>query len=727
MQKTELNDLFPGSTPRQTDLVSEYADTLAASRTPQPEDQGNEQNFKTGIAARVMTSWEAAKDARNKVTQRMLSCMRRRSGEYEPDKLAKINERGGSTIFMMITDEKCAAAEAWLEDFLLPADDKPWGVKPTPVPELSPDIIDAVHSQVQREFFAFAQQEIQQAVAATGVPVTSPEAAMGLMRMVMAHVQESLSLRHGELLEMEHAKLRQEAKRQDAYIESKIEDKLAESGWRAALKEHIADLSTFPAAFIKGPVLRREPQLEWVGGEIEVVEKIVVNFERVSPFDIWPSPSSTSIDDGYLIETHRLTRRDLHALIGVSGYDEEAIRLVLVESKGGGLKDWTLGSDETTRKVLEGRDMDAQDPDGKIEALQFWGSVPGSDLLEYGIDPLEIDDPDKDYDAEVWLIGRHVIKAKINGDRLGRKPYYKASWRNVAGSFWGIALPEILKDTQDSCNAAARNLINHMGIASGPQVWVDISLLPQGSKVTNMYPWKIWQGDMRNAQPGRIPIQFFQPNDMTASLLRVYEFFSAEADKKSVPSYAYGSRGSAEGGPLGTASGYSMMTTAASRGIKKVVGNIDIGVVEPSVERTFWHLLEYESDEKYRGDVKIIARGSSALAVREQQAIRQNEFLQVAANNPNILAVIGQQGLAVILRDILKTLGFDVDDIVPHKMEMQGSSFQPQTMLPGGPLALPPGQGGPLAGAQYAQGQQTNFDGSMPAGGDFALFGGGAA
>lgn len=88
------------------------------------------------------------------------------------------------------------------------------------------------------------------------------------------------------------------------------------------------------------------------------------------------------------------------------------------------------------------------------------------------MDESEIEDPLGEYHIEAWLIGNYVIKATINPDPLHRKPYYKTSWENVPGCFWGNSVPDLCRDAQGVCNAAARALVNNMGLSSGPQVMV---------------------------------------------------------------------------------------------------------------------------------------------------------------------------------------------------------------------------------------------------------------
>lgn len=97
-----------------------------------------------------------------------------------------------------------------------------------------------------------------------------------------------------------------------------------------------------------------------------------VEFERVSPYDVYPSPHASSPQDGDFIERVRLTRRSLYQAIGIPGYSEQNIRAVLDEYGRGGLHEWLWRDYE--RQVLEGRDstMDRHDAD-TMDGLHYWG------------------------------------------------------------------------------------------------------------------------------------------------------------------------------------------------------------------------------------------------------------------------------------------------------------------------------------------------------------------
>ena len=280
------------------------------------------------------------------------------------------------------------------------------------------------------------------------------------------------------------------------------------------------------------------------------------------------------------------------------------------------------------------------------------------------MDPAEIDDPLAEYHIEAWLVGRWVIKATLNPDPLHRKPYYKTSWENIPGCFWGRSIPDLCADTQAICNAAARALVNNMSIASGPQVVYDISKLPEGENLTEMRPWKIWQyqNNEYEAPSSQQPISFFQPGSNAAELMGIYEKFSQLADEYTgIPRYMAGTSSSGAGR---TASGMSMLMTNAGKSIKNVVASVD-RVLKPAIERLYFYNMMYLDDMELKGDVNIVADGAESLVRKQQQQQRQNEFLNIVASNPIFAQIVGQEGLAYMLREVAKTLGLDTDKIVP--------------------------------------------------------------
>lgn len=593
----------------------------------------------SSLAAHIRKVWDVNKEHKREVEATLLECLRLRNGEYSPQELMQIREIGGSEVFATLTATRVRSAAAWISDILLPAGDKAWALEPTPVPDLPPAIKEAAA--------AFLTQEVGEAqtMGVEPTPQQIEDRTIAFKRKLLQALQE-------------------QAEKAARSMEERIADQFAESGWEQAMENFIDDFCTFPAAFLKGPVYRRKRALEWgPNGEPVVVDKVIEADARVSPFDVFPSPGAVDIEDGDFIERVRYTEDELYGLIGVPGYAEEAIRAVLEEHTDFTSHDWESGADGE-RRQLEGWDL--RDEDGLIPALHFWGNASGWDLREWGLGEDVIPDPAAQYQIEAILIGRHVIRAQLNPDVLGRRPYYKASFQGRPGNFWGLSVPQLMAHIQRSANAILRALINNMSLASGPMMWINIDQLPQGESVTGLHPWKIFQGVSNPAQSG-VPIQFFQPQSNAGDLVNVYQMLEAQADDATnVPKYMYGSN-ERMAGAAATAQGLAMLQESATKAIKAAVRRIDLNVIRPRVERQYHYNMLYLDDPSIKGDLNVVARGSSALVAKAAVQTRRNEFLALISN-PIDQGIVDIERRAKLLRAIADDL--DLPGIVPDEEEV---------------------------------------------------------
>jgi hypothetical protein len=284
--------------------------------------------------------------------------------------------------------------------------------------------------------------------------------------------------------------------------------------------------------------------------------------------------------------------------------------------------------------------------------------------------PEEVEDDVKEYEVEVWLIGHHVIKAAINPDPMLRRPYYADGFSRVPGAFWHNSLFDVIRDCCDMANAAARSLANNMGIASGPQVAVNVDRLAEGEDPGQMYPWRLWQ--MRSDPMGSSapPVHFFQPMSNANELMGVFERFSLLADEYSgVPKYLTGMAGG-EGGAGRTASGLSMMLGSATKQLKQTISSVDLHVVEKVVTRAYQHVMQHGKGTDIKGDLQARARGATSMVAKESAQVRTNEFLMATAN-PIDMAIIGMDGRAELLRHAAKRLDINSERIVPTQSKVK--------------------------------------------------------
>ena len=608
------------------------------------------------LAAQIRKHWSAAKDAKQDIERDMLAAVRARRGEYPPEVLSELKSQGSSQIYMMLFATKARQAKALLSDVLLGGgNDKPWTIRPSPKPSLPEDLT--------AQLLAEASEIVYQAQE-SGMPMSN-EDIRDLLRDAKMRATEAVY---------------SEARERCLRAEVQLEDMLAEGGFMDALDGFLDDLTTFKTAFIKGPIVRRTGVLKWVPqadgtSEPEAAEENKPHWERVDPFMIYPASWSRNVSDGYLIERHRLSPSALSDLIGVDGYSDDAIRQVLDAHSTGGLHEWL--SVDMERAHAEGRDVSSAHSDSDlIDALQYWGEVPGKVLREWGMSEQEVPDESKVYSVEAWLVGSWVIKAVINTDPLARRPYYGDSFERIPGAFWGTSLYDTVRDCEDMCNATARALANNVGIASGPQVWVNNDRLPNGQDITTMFPWKIWQtlsDPMGGTQP---PMGFFQPNSNAAELMGVFEKFSALADEVSgIPRYMTGD--GVAGGAGRTASGMSMMIGNAGKTVKKSLASIDMNVIAPSIRSAYEFAMRYIPDADIKGDLQIIARGAMSLVTKDTAQVRRNEFLMATAN-PIDMQIIGLDGRAALLREAAKTLDMNTEDIIPSASTVKLRAAQAQ-------------------------------------------------
>jgi hypothetical protein len=662
----------------------------AANAAPADDSEFSE----TRLAGHIRSQWEMMRRHRNSAagwSDRLLAAQRTFNGEYDASKLAEIRKFGGSEVYARVTSVKCRGTTSLLREVYL-GPDRPWGLDPTPDPTLPDDVMGAVRELVMAEAQAMAQ------AGQMPEPAQMRDRIQGLVRAA-------------------HAANKQKAREEAQLAEDKLDDLLVEGGFYKSLAEALVDLPIFPFACVKGPVVRIVQQVKWVQGRPVQSRVPKMFWQRVSPFDVYFSPGVADIADADVIERTRLTRSDLNALIGVPGYDEEAIRAVLREFGRGGLRDW-MDPTDAERALNENRENPNINESHIIDCLEYHGSVQGSMLQDWGLTEADgIEDPDLDYFVQAWLIGRHVIKVQISPSPRKRHPYFITSFEKVPGTPVGNALPDILGDVQNVCNATLRALVNNLSIASGPQVVVDQSKLANGENGAEMYPWKRWfvQTDPMQPNPGSLqPIYFFQPNSNSQELMTVYNQWTQIADELSaIPRYITGS--DRVGGAGRTASGLAMLMGNASKILQTVAANVDRDILQPLLQMLYDYVMLTDESGLLRGDESIRVRGVEVAVQRETNRQRQLEALQATAN-PIDMQILGIPGRAKLLRAVLDEVGIE-GEIVPSDDQIASMLAQQQAVMnaqaaPGGvtPPGNAPGNGpGPGGGAPLPKPANTDL------------------
>ena len=637
--------------------------------SPEEIDGTQEQEIMS-LGSRLFDVFTEYKDSRKETENEWLSDLRQFQGLYEPDVLARLNESGArSKVFVGLTRTKVMAAYSRIVDLLFQHGDSFFGIEPTPIPQLDP-----------LKMMQLREMAVSQVIAASGMMPEENE------DLIVARLQEL----EEEFLEVEKD-IAQTAADQ---MKIEIHDQLVESNAEQKLKEAILESCIFGSGAIKAGTVRidrvqsysrmEDPMTGGMGFALSQIEKAMPEVESVSIFDLYPDPYCTNLDDCEgLFRRHVLTRSQLRDLADRPGFDGDMIRYLIKNNRQG---NHTEEDHERTRRRIAGI-QDHAESSNRFEVIEYWGEIDGHELEEHGVEMPEDADLSEYYSACVWFSGGKVIKVMLNPIMGYKIPYHIFPYEKSPHQFWGTGVPRMMRDSQVTMNAATRIWIDNLALSSGPMMEVNTDLLAAGEDPTDIHPWRVF---LREGGDGSMPaVRFYQPIANANGLNQIVELFRRFADETtSLPSYTHGEQTRSLNK---TATGISMLMGAANVALKSTIKNIDDFLLEPMIEALFHFNMEFGTNEKAKGDLKVIPRGSTALVQKEVQSQRLLQFLSLVSN-PMDAAMIDRTQL---LRDIAQSLDIDPDEVIKSEERLQAEqALQAQALAgasQGGVMAQEPG------------------------------------
>lgn len=595
------------------------------------------------LANLVRNSYNRARDHKQRtgITDRLIRNLRAKLCQYAPEDAEMV---AGIDIYVGLAALKQRAAESWLIDIIVNNIEQPWTLAATPEPDLPERLKLKVADTLIAE-----------------LATVNSFAALRDRAVQLKSAVQTLSRKHSE-----------ESVRR---METRIHDQLTEGGWSTTFTTYVNQLTTYPTAILRGPIEVGVPVAKWTKNKLDISRGSVLKVRTVSPFDAFPSPNATNAQNGsYFVERIDYTPADLHALIGVKGFSGANLRAVLDKYEDGYEPERLEKTEEKLLKNQEQPTTDASD----IEVLIYNGKVKGKALADHGA---LVEDIQKYYECEVWLVGDLVIRAIINPNPLGKRPLYSTSFNKVDGKFWGNGVIDLVYDTERICNAACRDVVRNMGYSSGPIGEVVSDRLADGEDPKDLRPYNIFRVGPDITGSGAPAFKFHNVSIVAGELMNVFDRFMKLADDLSgVPAYVLGNPQVAGAGR--TLGGLSMLMGNAAKGIKNVQLNIDMDVITHVVEAYYFYNLRTSKDEGIKADAKVVARGATGLLQRELAQTRTVEILSLLT--PYVDAgVVDKKALQYILREVFKNTGMDVDKIIPDPDKL--GKLEEISSLLGGP------------------------------------------
>lgn len=585
--------------------------------TIKSSDDGGKAYIENPLGVAVRQEFDEVAALRGPYEQVWLKDLRQYLGHYDPEVLERLTE-DQSRLFVPATRKKVRTADARLRDLLFPSGRRGdnWSIAPTEEPTLSLEDEQALMGRLlERIHRARAEAAQAQGIAPEQVPAPSPE------EVDRATLDRARS---------EYAEVKAEAMR------SRLNDQLGEMQYPHLGEQVIHSGNLYGIGILKGPLPERRVVTGYHYDEARgwVMSSREENHPYAEFVPLWSAyPDMAARGEvraaRFFFQEHVMPRHAVLALAKEDGFDGEAILAHVTAEPEGDAEE--RPHETELRRIHDAADEGAQAPSfkGYYRLMQRWGWLSVEDVE--GIEDLlegEIPEGAHEVFCNVWCLGSCVVKARIEtGYRhLGDLFHFFYCERGDGGLLDAQGWPRIIRDDQVMLNASTRAVLDNAKATAGPAgVELDLGLLEYHDTPENK-PWKPYYRKSSAAQYARNAVTFHELGNYTSQFGEIIGLAERWLHEHSLPAYMEGQNNPHAGGAADTASGLSMLMTAANIELKDLARNFD-DVTESFITALYHWNMTWSEDESIKGDFRVFARGSSALMAKEVKAQMTGQYL----------------------------------------------------------------------------------------------------
>lgn len=618
---------------------------------------------------------------RKPIEERWIEDLRQYHGQYDSDvDNALKSDKERSNLFINITRPKTRAWAARLQDMLFPADEKNWGIDATPVPDLTRQQRDLARQAEEAE--KQVAEAAEQHNAAVDAGQSMDKAALQTATSMAAMAQSLRQAERNAQKDIEFAR-----KRRDA-MEREIDDALVEARYASRCRDVIEDACKVGSGVLKGPIVNDRSRSMWVGEgadfQLQPKEDVRPGVRRVSYWHFFPDLSAESMEDCEdTFERHLPNRKMLRKMAKDIGFDAHAVRELLREgpkgqATGGGAEDLNylaqlralenggrsneLVNDFKDRYVLWEfiGSLESEEVAKMVRAL---GRFDDAQRIEKEMDPLE------PLMVRIFFCGQRLLR--IDEDYIldsGASIYSVYSFEKAESSILGgVGVPRLMRHEQSMLNSAVRMMMDNAALATAPQVIIDKEQIEPENGSWKLTPRKIWTKVKTVIAPNQQAVRPFDTVDipmnqqLLAGIVEMAVKFVDEAVQ--MPLIAQGEQGSHV---TRTSSGMAMLFNSANVNFRQAVKNWDDDITSPLITRIYDFEMQFSPKEEIKGDMKVDARGTSVLLVREVQAEQLMLMLREWSTHP----ILGVGFRAYhCMRMVLQAMSISPDDLLISEEE----------------------------------------------------------
>ena len=653
------------------------------------------------VVGLVQDHYTKASTARETEEKRWVQAYRNYRGLYGPDVQFTSTEK--SRVFVKVTKTKVLAAYGQIVDVLFGNSKFPITVDPTTLPEgVADSVFFESNDDMRKAKEEFGAEDMQLKPGETVIDLQERLASSKSKLAPVADILEEGNGRTATEITIHPAMI--SAKK----MEKKIHDQLEESNANKQLRVAAFECALFGTGVMKGPFAVDKEYPKYEEGEYKPNIKTVPQTSSVSIWNFYPDPDASNMDEAeYVIERHKMSRTQIRALKRRPFFRKNAIDTAVNMGESYTKEWWEQAMEDDSNEAKAER----------YEVLEFWGNVDVEVLEGHDVDiPKELEDLDQ-VSVNIWVCNGQVLRLVMNPFTPTLIPYYAVPYEVSPYSLFGVGIAENMDDTQTLMNGFMRMAVDNAALSGNMIIEVDETNLTPGQDLS-VYPGKVFR--RQGGAPGQAIFGTKFPNVSNENMQMFDKARVLSDESTGFPSFAHGQTGVSGVGR--TASGISMLMSAANGSIRNVVKNVDDYLLGPLAKAFFNFNMQFDYDEDIKGDLDVKARGTESLMANEVRSQRLMQFLQVVQNP--VLAPFAK--MDYIIREIAKSMELDPDKLVNSmsdatvqaemlKKWQEANPPEPQPEAPGQP------QGGP-AGAQAGDptgaGGGTIGTGSVPTPGE---------
>ena len=689
----EEDDIFESEELYMDDAESSYVEDVDSAEPSVDEKVGTITGF-------VEEKFSRAEKARYSDEQRWIKAYQNYRGIYNSDVQFTSTEK--SRIFVKVTKTKVLAAYSQIVDVLFGSNKFPIAINPTTLPE---GVSDTVHFESDPQ-----AQKVNKEPAAQMQKLQPGETIIDLKERLaglsnkLQPVEDKIEEGPGTTPSRITFHPAMVAAKK---MEKKIHDQLEESNAKKQLRIAAFEAALFGTGIMKGPFAYDKEYPSWSDdGEYSPIIKTVPQTSNVSIWNFYPDPDANNMDEAeYVVERHKMSRSQMRALKNRPFFRTNAIDIA-IDMGESYTKEWW-------EQLME--DADQETKSERFNVIEFWGYVDTDILKEHDVDiPKELKDQDQ-VSVNIWVCNGQVLRLVMNPFTPAILPYYAVPFEVNPYSFFGVGIAENMDDTQTLMNGFMRMSVDNAALSGNLLIEVDETNLAPGQDLS-IYPGKVFRR-MAGA-PGQSIFGTKFPN-VSQENMQMFDKARVLADESTgLPSFAHGQTGVQGVGR--TASGISMLMSAANNSIRTVVKNVDDYLLGPLGKAFFHFNMQFDYDKDIKGDLEVKAEGTESLMANEVRSQRLMQFLGVVQNP--VLAPFAK--MDYIIREIAKSMDLDPDKLtnsmsdaaIQAEILKKFQAENPPQVDPNAPQqgVKPPQQGAP-AGAQV-QDTQGSGGGQMGTG-----------